>query len=183
MAPDSPAVRIKPFDLFVAFTRITLTSFGGALFWSRRALVERYRWLSEQEFVEVLALAQLLPGANGLNLAVVVGYRFAGWRGAAASLAGFLIAPCVVIMILGVLHARYGSVPVVRSALAGMSAVAVGLLFATAAQMTRVLRHRWRPWLLVTITLFAVGVMRWPFLAVVGVLAPVSIVLSWKGKL
>jgi chromate transporter len=183
MTPDLPAARITPADLFFAFTRIALMSFGGALFWSRRALVERYRWLTEQEFVEQLALAQLLPGANGLNMAVVVGYRFAGWRGAAAALAGFLSAPCVVIIVLGMLHQRYGGLPLVKSALAGMSAVAIGLLVATALKIAGVLQRRWRPWALVVLTFAAVGVIRWPFLAVVAVLAPVSIVASWKGKL
>jgi chromate transporter len=183
MTTDPVTVRITPADLFFAFTRITLTSFGGALFWSRRALVERYRWLTEQEFVEQLALAQLLPGANGLNLAVCVGYRFAGWRGAAASLTGFLLAPCVVIMALGILHAHYGNLPLVKSALAGMSAVAVGLLLATALRVATVLGRRWRPWALVALAFIAVGVMRWPFLAVLAVLAPVSIFASWKGKL
>jgi chromate transporter len=183
MSTETPAARITPFALFVAFTRITMTSFGGALFWSRRALVERYRWLSEQEFVELLALAQMLPGATGVNLAVVIGYRFGGWRGAAASLAGFLAAPCVIITVLGALHAHYGSLPLVKSALAGMSAVAVGLLLATAVRVATVLQRRWRPWVLVLLAFTAVGVMRWPFLAVVGVLAPVSIFASWKGKL
>jgi chromate transport protein ChrA len=65
--------RVSSRELFFAFTRITLASFGGALFWSRRAIVERHRWLSEHEFVEILALAQLLPGANGVNLAASTG--------------------------------------------------------------------------------------------------------------
>jgi chromate transporter len=183
MTPTEPhAPRIGAGTLFVAFTQITLSSFGGALFWSRRALVERRRGLTEQEFVEVLALAQLLPGANGINLAVLVGYRFAGWRGAAASLAGFIAAPCLVIIALGVLHQRYGALPLVQHALTGMSAVAVGLLIAMAVSMTAVLQRQRLPWLFVILTFAGVGVMRWPFLAVVGGLAPWAIAASWKGR-
>src|SRR5205085_1409290 len=99
-----PALRISALDLFFAFTRLTFQSFGGALFWSRRMLVENRRWLTETEFVELLALAQLLPGANGVNMAVLVGYRFAGTAGAAAALAGFMGAPCILVIALGVLH-------------------------------------------------------------------------------
>ena len=169
-------------DLFFAFTRITLSSFGGALFWSRRAIVEQHRWLGEHEFVEILALAQLLPGANGVNLAVLIGYRFDGVRGAFASLAGFLTAPFAVIMTLGFLHRQYGELPVVHAALTGMAAVAVGLLIAMATRMIIVLQRRWLPWLFVTLTFVGVGVMRWPFLAVVGALAPFAIVASWRGR-
>jgi chromate transporter len=181
MPPESPELRVGALELFLAFTRITLSSFGGALFWSHRAFVERQRWLTEQEFAEILALAQLLPGASGVNLAVLVGYRFGGSRGAFASLAGFLAAPFFVIMVIGMLHQRYGELPLVHAALTGMSAVAVGLLLAMGVRMTTVLRTR-LPWLSVTLTFVGVGVMRWPFLAVVGALAPFAIAASWRGR-
>ena len=76
---ESHRPHVSAFALFLTFSRITLSSFGGAMFWARRALVERQRWLTEQEFVELLSLGQLLPGPNVLNLTVMVGYRFAGW--------------------------------------------------------------------------------------------------------
>src|SRR5918992_2380341 len=81
---------VSRFALFLAFSRISLSSFGGAIFWARRELIERQRWLTEREFVEMFTLGQLLPGPNVLNLTVMVGYRFAGWSGAAAAVAGVL---------------------------------------------------------------------------------------------
>jgi chromate transporter len=173
---------VTPADLFVEFTRLTLHSFGGALFWSRRMLVERRQWLTEQEFVELLAFAQLLPGANGLNLAVLVGYRFAGLTGAIASAAGFIGAPVLVILVIGAVYQHYGASTVVRDALTGMSSVAVGLLIATVAKMVFVLQRRWLPWLFAVLTFAGVGLMRWPLLAVVGVLAPLAIGFAWRGK-
>ena len=174
--------RVAPLALFVEFTRLTLHSFGGALFWYRRMLVERRQWLTEQEFVELLALAQLLPGANGVNLAVLVGYRFAGFAGALASVGGFIAAPVLVILAIGTLYQHYGANPAVHHALAGMSSVAVGLLIATAAKMVFVLQRRWLPWLFAVLTFAGVGVLRWPLLAVVGVLAPLAIALTWKAR-
>ena len=181
--PSTAPRQVGARELFLAFTTITLSSFGGALFWSRRAIVERYGWLSEHEFVEILALAQLLPGANGVNLAVLIGYRFDGVRGAFAALAGFLAAPFAVIMTLGLLHRRFGELPIVHAALTGMSAVAVGLLLAMAARMVVVLPRRVMPWVFVALAFVAVGVLRWPFLAVVGALAPFAIAASWRGRL
>src|SRR5918999_5474411 len=106
-APESHEPHVSAWNLFGAFAGLTLHSFGGALFWSRRMLIERKRWLTEQEFVELLALAQLLPGANGANLAVVVGYRFAGNAGAMAAVAGFMGPPLIVIGVLGWLYYIY----------------------------------------------------------------------------
>jgi chromate transporter len=175
------APRVTASDLFYSFGHLTLHSFGGALFWSRRMLVEKKRWLTEQEFVEMLALAQLMPGANGINLAVMVGYRFAGWKGAMAAMGGFVGAPIAIIIGIGVAYQHFGAVPLVKQALVGMSSVAVGLLLATAVKLAKVLDWRWRPWMFVVLTFAGVGLMRWPLLIVLCALAPFAIAAAWKG--
>ena len=179
MRENEPQVR--PGDLFRAFAALTLHSFGGALFWSRRMLVEKLRWLTEQEFVEILAIAQLLPGANGTNLAAVVGYRFAGLSGALAAMAGFMGPPLLVIGAIGIVYYWYADLAVVKGAMNGMAPVAVGLVIAMGVKIARVLGARWVPWTLAILTFVCVGLLRWPLLIVVGVLAPLAIVLAWKG--
>jgi chromate transporter len=170
----------RPLALFLTFSGITLSSFGGAMFWARRALVERQRWLTEREFVDLLTLGQLLPGPNVLNLTVMVGYRFAGWTGAAASVAGFLGWPCLVVIGMGVLYQQFGTLPQVQRALAGMSIVAAGLLLATVIKLAMVLPRHWRPWLFGLLAFIGVGVMRWPLLWVMGALAPWAVFAAWK---
>jgi chromate transporter len=179
---ESYRPQVSPSALFLTFSRITLSSFGGALFWARRTLVDRQRWLTEREFVELLTLGQLLPGANVLNLAVMVGYRFAGWTGAAAAVAGFVGGPCLVVIGMGVLYQQYGALPQVQQALAGMSIVAAGLLLATVIKLAMVLPRQWRPWLFGILAFTGVGVMRWPLLWVMGALAPLAVAAAWKEK-
>ena len=177
---DRPCV--NSLALFLTFSRISLSSFGGALFWARRGLVERQRWLTEQEFVDLLTLGQLLPGPNVLNLTVMVGYRFAGWSGAAASVAGYLGWPCLVVIGMGLLYQHYGNLSPVQQALAGMSKVAAGLLLATVIKLAIVLPRQWRPWLFGILAFVGVGVMRWPLLWVMGALAPCAVFLAWRSK-
>ncbi|MEX0806779.1 MAG: chromate transporter [Candidatus Binatia bacterium] len=179
---ESHKQRVSRFELFLTFSRVTLSSFGGAMFWARRGLVEQKRWLTEREFVDLLTLGQLLPGPNVLNLTVLVGYRFAGWTGAAASVAGYLGWPCLVVIGMGVLYRHYGALQQVQQALAGMSSVAAGLLLATVIKLAMVLPRRWRPWLFGTVAFVAVGVMRWPLLWVMGALAPFAVAAAWKEK-
>src|SRR3954469_5136472 len=139
--------KVSRFKLFLAFSRISLSSFGGAIFWARRELVERQRWLTEREFVDVFTLGQLLPGPNVLNLTVIVGHRFAGWLGAVAAVVGFLGWPCLVVVGMGVLYEHYGTLPHVEQTLTGMSSVAAGLLLATVIKLAMVLPRHWSPWL------------------------------------
>jgi chromate transporter len=177
---ESHGRNITPFALFLAFSRISLSSFGGAIFWARRELIERRRWISEQEFMEIFTLGQLLPGPNVLNLTVMVGYRFAGWTGAAAAVAGFLGWPCLVVVGMGVLYQHYGALAHVQQALTGMSSVAAGLLLATVIKMATVLPRHWRPWLFGVLAFIGVGIMRWPLLWVMGALAPWAVFAAWK---
>ncbi len=174
--------RITPYQLFLTFSWITLSGFGGVMFWARRRLVERERWLTEQQFVELLTLGQLLPGPPGLNLTVMVGHRFGGWTGAAAAVGGFVGWPCLVVIGMGILYQHYGALPQVQRALAGMSIVAAGLLFATFVKVAKVLPRRSRPWLFVVLAFVGVGVLRWPLFWVVGALAPWALFAAWKEK-
>jgi chromate transporter len=177
---NPPKFSVSRVDLFLAFSRISLSSFGGAIFWARRELVERRRWLGDREFVDVFTLGQLLPGPNVLNLTVIVGHRFAGWTGAAVAVLGFLGWPCLVVVGMGVLYQQYGAVPHVQKALAGMSSVAAGLLLATVLKLAMVLPRRWWPWLFGTLAFVGVGILRWPLFWVMGGLAPWAVFAAWR---
>ena len=79
MPPDPPTVS----QIFLTYLRIGLIGFGGVNAWARRTLVEEKRWLTDQDYAEVLGLGQALPGPNALNVAIFLGER---WRGAAGAL-------------------------------------------------------------------------------------------------
>ncbi|WP_196933700.1 chromate transporter, partial [Pseudacidovorax intermedius] len=69
-------------DLFLSFTILALQGFGGVLAVVQRELVERKRWLTKEQFIEDWAVAQVLPGPNVINLALMLGDRHFGLRGA-----------------------------------------------------------------------------------------------------
>jgi chromate transporter len=179
---ESTRPRITKLSLFLAFSRITLSSFGGALYWTRRELVDRLGWVSDREFVELLTIGQLLPGPNVLNLTVMVGNRLGGLTGAAVSIAGYLGWPILVVVGMGVFYQYYGGVPQVQQALAGGSKVAAGLLLATVIKLAMVVPRQVRPWAFGVLAFGAVGIMRWPLLWVIAVLGPCAVFLSWKAE-
>ena len=121
--------------LFTAFSSLSLSGFGGVLPFAYRALVEKRRWLDAREFASLLAIAQVMPGPTICNLSVMIGQRYAGFAGACAALAGMVLGPSCIVVALGIAWQRYGDLSAVRHALAGMSAVAIGLILATAVKM------------------------------------------------
>ncbi len=177
-APPGPAPRSLR-ELFLAFTGLALHGFGGVLPWAQRVIVEERRWLTREDFVEVLAFAQLLPGPNVCNLALMVGDRFFGWRGAIVALAGMLAAPAALVLTMATFYSHFADHPLFRQALTGMGAVAAGLVIATAFKMAMAYRKRW-PWLAFGIAAFVgVGVLRMPLAYVVAVLGPIATVVAW----
>ena len=186
MADEPPASAPIPTyaDLFLAFFRITLSGFGGALPWTRRMLVETKGWLTPQEFNDAYALCQLLPGPNVVNLAAIFGSRARGAGGAIAAWAGFLILPFAVMVGAAVLYGNYGEVRAARGVLSGMAPAAAGLLLATAAKMAVPIFHRRGiAAVIVVAVVVAIAVMDWPLLPVLLGLTPLSIAASaWMAR-
>src|SRR3954449_2003647 len=139
---DGPA-RSQPrslSDLFISMTLLALQGFGGVLAVVQRELVERKRWMTRDEFVEEWAVAQIMPGPNVVNLALMIGGRYFGLRGAMVALAGMLTAPLVVVIVLALLYAHFADNAHLAAALRGMGAVAAGLITATGLKLLGALR-------------------------------------------
>jgi len=166
-------------ELFMVFTGLALRGFGGVLPWAQRALVEERRWLTREQFIETLAFGQLLPGPNICNVAIMVGDRWFGWRGSLAALGGLMCAPMLIVLTAAILYGHVADEPVVRRALAGMGAVAGGMILATAGKLALAQRGRWR-WLGFGVLAFlGVGVLHLKVLTVLAALAPLAVVSAW----
>ena len=170
-------------ELFVAFTLLALQGFGGVLAVSQRVLCDQRQWLSRQEFLEIFALAQLLPGPNICNMSLIIGDRFLGWRGAAAALAGMMLLPLALALALTQLYVNFSSVPQVAGALNGMGMVAAGMIAGTAFKLASTLKVNVLGVgvcvAFVVLTFIAVGVLRYPLVWVLFSVGSVACGLAW----
>jgi len=162
----SPARPTSPRDLFIGFSILALQGFGGVLPIAQQMLCERKRWLSREEFLEMLAIAQVLPGPNICNLSLMIGDRFFGWRGALAALAGMMAIPMVLVLTVAAFYAQYAVHPMVAGALRGMGAVAAGMIAGTGLRLSSALRRSplGLSWcvLLAVVAFAAIALLRWP---------------------
>jgi chromate transporter len=181
LAPQPTIIIPTVPDLFLGFVKIALSGFGGVLAWARRVIVAERRWMTADEFNELFALCQFLPGPNIVNFSIIYGFRVRGASGAAAAVLGLLGPPTALMIVLGSLYSRYGALPEVRGALIGLAAAAAGLLISTAVSMAEPLPRKGIGSVLIAgAALVAVGVLQWPLLVVLVVLVPLSIALAWR---
>lgn len=165
---------VNALDLFLGFAMVGLLGFGGVMPWAHRMLVEKRRWLTETEFVNMLSLCQFLPGGNAMNLSVCVGSRFAGLPGAICAFLGLVGPPVAIVIGLAVLYATYGQIDAVQAAFRGISSAAAGLIVGLGLKLVLPL---WRnPRAIVTAALVIIAVlMQVPLALILVVGIPLSI--------
>ena len=170
-------------DLFIAFTLLALQGFGGVLAVAQRVLCDQKRWLTKQEFVEILAISQVLPGPNICNLALMIGDRFFGWRGAFAALGGMMAVPLVLVLLVTAVYGQYALHPAVAGALKGMGAVSAGMILGTALRLASALRSNVMGVpacvALAILAFTGVALLRWPLVWVLLGLGSVACIYAW----
>ena len=180
-ATQAPAT---PAQMFRVFQAMALQGFGGVLAVAQHELVERQRWLTREEFLSLFALGQVLPGPNIINMALLIGQRFHGWRGAMASVGGLLTMPLVIVIVLAASFGAASRHPAVAGALRGMGVVAAGLVVAMSLKLSGALRKSPLGWptgaTLAAGAFVAVGLMRWPLAWVVLAGGGLGVAAAWR---
>lgn len=149
--------------LFLVFCRIGLTSFGGGLSgWLLRELVQQRKWLSEEEFLNGLALSQALPGINVTNLAIWIGYRLRGPSGAIMCFLGIVVPPAFVIVGVGALFATLSGFSLTYPLLNGAGAAAIGLSLTMGLTAARRVPRRAIPLAMMITTFVAIAFLHVP---------------------
>jgi len=184
--PDPAQSRPRPtvLQLFITFAIISLSGFGGVLYWSRRMLVEQRKWMKAEEFNDAYAMAQILPGPTIVNLSVVFGRSIRGLPGAAVALVGLIGPGMLIVLFFGVLYSVYGQIDALQRMFTAVAAAAAGLVISMTGKMAEPL-FKEKNWLVYAVAVggfVSVGLLRWPIWWCLLVLIPVSIAIAWWSR-
>ena len=178
MNESSP--RVTRFELALAFNYIALASFGGGLSaWSREMLVVRKRWMDDDEFLSAMTMCRILPGANQVNMAVFAGTKMRGGSGAVAAVFGLCCVPVLLMLVMGYVYFRFKEMPGVDGILHGASAAAVALTVAMVVKTGRKCLNGLIPVALFAAAFVLNGVLRWPLLGTLAIVAPLGLWWAW----
>jgi chromate transporter len=176
---DSPAPPSIA-EIFSLFFRIGLFSFGGGLSgWVYREVVVLRGWLDEDEFMSGLALGQVLPGANIINLSVYVGQKLRGAAGALAAFFGLIFAPFFAVIGIASVYGFLKELSFAEAAMDGVAAAAIGLILIVAGRGVRRAVPRPEAIVALFVTFVAVGLLHYSLLMVVAIVGPISVLAAW----
>jgi chromate transporter len=163
--------------LFVAALKISLYGIGGGggLVWARRIAVEERRWISEQDFADIVSLCQFMPGPNIVGIAVCIGTKLRGSIGAIAAVSGFLVIPWVIGFSIGIWYLQQAHHPILQHILGGVAAAAAGLMIATGLRLLAPYRRRPAAVLFAVIAFGLMTFSTLPLLVILFSLTPLSI--------
>lgn len=128
----TPAPRSTLLELAALFGRLGSTAFGGPavhIAMMEDEVVRRRRWLTSQEFLDLLGATNLIPGPNSTELAIHVGHRRAGFPGLVVAGAAFILPSALIVGVLAWGYVRFGQVPAAGGLLRGVKPVVVAIVF------------------------------------------------------
>ena len=123
------------FKLFYVFFKVGLFSFGGGyaiLPLMQHEVVDVYKWISFQEFMEIVAISQITPGPISINLATHVGYRVAQTLGSTIATASVILPSLIIITMIVIFLKKFSKLPVVQRIFKSLRVTIVGLILAAA---------------------------------------------------
>ena len=134
-------------DIFWSFFRIGTFTVGGGYAMiplMQREMVERHGWMSEEEFLDYVALSQAMPGVFAVNMATVTGMRLRGKGGAVAAIAGNIVMPIVFILLLAIFFRTFRDNVIASRIFLGLRPAVVALIAAPVFTLARSAKVTWR---------------------------------------
>jgi len=178
--PATSPTPVSLFALYKLFFAVGLFSFGGGLSaWFHREVVLVRQWMSDEEFFSGYSLAQVLPGVNSTNMAVYIGQHVRGAIGSVTALAALLTGPFVIVIVAAVSYNRLVELPGFAAAMAGIATTAVGMIFRLGMTSAKASVRHVPSLVVLAATFVAIGLLQWPLVPVLAVLAPLSVAASW----
>ena len=109
----------------------------------QREVVERKGWIGEEEFLNMIALAQAAPGLIAVNSAIFIGWRVGGWRGVAGAVLGAVLPSFLIILAIAMVFAQWKEQPAVEAVFKGIRPAVVALIAAPLVKMARAAKISW----------------------------------------
>ena len=133
-------------QLFYTYLKIGTFTLGGGyamLPLIQREVVDRKKWIDEEEFLNMIALAQAAPGLIAVNSAVFIGWRVGGWKGVCGAVLGAVLPSFLIILAIAMIFQDWKELPAVEAVFKGIRPAVVALIAAPLFKMAKAAKISW----------------------------------------
>ena len=164
-------------NLFWTFVKVSAFTIGGGMAMVavvRDILVEKRKWMTDDEFMDILAISQTLPGLMAVNTAIFVGYRLMGTKGSIVATLGSVLPPFIIILAIAMIFTGYKDNPTVEAIFKGIRPAVVALIAVPTIKMALKQKWNWIYGILAIVTMALIAFLKVSpvyIILVVGVIA------------
>lgn len=170
----SPRIGLR--QIFWQFLIVGAISFGGGIVaYLKALLVNRYKWVSNDEFIVMLSISQTIPGLNSVNIAILMGDRLRGALGAWVAALGLLLPGALTVLAIGFLYAANRDHPLANHVLGGVAAAATALLTSVTWNLGERAFKKRKSLALLVLTFVLMSIVKWPLYLVLGITLPLAL--------
>lgn len=133
-------------QLFYTYLKIGTFTLGGGyamLPLIQREVVDRKGWIDEEEFLNMIALAQAAPGLIAVNSAIFIGWRVGGWKGVCGAVLGAVLPSFLIILAIAMIFKEWKELPAVEAVFKGIRPAVVALIAAPLVKMAKAAKITW----------------------------------------
>ncbi len=164
-------------NLFWTFVKVSAFTIGGGMAMVavvRDILVEKRKWMTDDEFMDILAISQTLPGLMAVNTAIFVGYRLMGTKGSIVATLGSVLPPFIIILAIAMIFTGYKDYPAIEAIFKGIRPAVVALIAVPTIKMALKQKWNWVYGILAIVTMVLIAFLKVSpiyIILVVGVIA------------
>lgn len=174
--PHATDPKIPLHQIFWQFLVVGAISFGGGIVaYLKELLVNRFKWVSSDEFIVMLSISQTMPGLNSVNIAILMGDRLRGAIGAWVAAFGLLLPGGVIVLAIGFLYGTNSDHPLANHILGGVAAAAAALLATVTWNLGGRTFTKRKSLALLVLTFVLMSIVKWPLYLVLGIVLPLAL--------
>ncbi|MCX4335833.1 MAG: chromate transporter [Bacteroidales bacterium] len=171
-------------QIFLVFAKIGAFTLGGgyAMLPLIRDELIRRQWMLEEEFTDIIALAQSAPGLLAVNMSIFTGYRLRGTKGSIVATIGSILPSFIIILAIAMAFSGYQDNPVITKIFKGIRPVTVALIAIPMINMARTANKTWWAWLLSAATLAAVAFLNVSPIYILLTVITVAVAIAYRNQ-
>lgn len=172
---------ISLWQIFKVFAKIGAFTIGGGIPMIaaiKSELVAR-KWLNEEDFIDIITLAQTAPGLFAVNISILTGHKLRGTKGSVVATIGSCLPPFLIILLVAMFFTAFKDNEYVIRAFKGIRPVVVALIAVPLLNMFKSMNMRWWSWLIVLMSLMLVCVMNFSPIYILVCVIVIALFISW----